>query len=305
MEIGTILTLLLLRGFWLESGLRAKSEKRADYIAVGGCCILLENGYIKIYRSLLSWEWYSDINTARLFLHLLLTANYEDKKWKGKTILRGQRLTSVSKLVEETGLSTKNIRTSLEKLKRTGEVAIEAASTYSLVTIVNYGNYQESYDYSGNQNGESSANERQTKGKLSANEGQQRNKANKAKKCNNDNKSKEGESASPRSASRGKSSRFVPPSVDEVAAYCAKRNNGIDAEQFVAFYASKHWMVGKNKMGDWKQSVITWEKRRKEEGKGADDRRDIPAYDPAKMSGWHNALDDEDEITQSPANEGR
>lgn len=56
---------------------------------------------------------------------------------------------------------------------------------------------------------------------------------------------------------------FIPPSVDDVRAYCEERKNGIDPESFVAFYASKGWMVGKNKMKDWKSAVITWEKSRK------------------------------------------
>ena len=55
--------------------------------------------------------------------------------------------------------------------------------------------------------------------------------------------------------------RFTPPSVEEVRAYCQQRNNGIDAEAFVAFYASKGWKVGNSPMKDWKQCVITWEKR--------------------------------------------
>ena len=62
-----------------------------------------------------------------------------------------------------------------------------------------------------------------------------------------------------------KSAAFVAPTVEEVAAYCKERNNGIDAEAFVAFYASKGWFVGKNKMKDWRQAVITWEKRSKEQ----------------------------------------
>lgn len=61
-----------------------------------------------------------------------------------------------------------------------------------------------------------------------------------------------------------KRGRFEPPTVDEVNEYCRQRNNGIDGEEFVAFYASKGWMVGKNKMTNWKQAVITWEKNRKE-----------------------------------------
>ena len=54
---------------------------------------------------------------------------------------------------------------------------------------------------------------------------------------------------------------FTPPTLDEVRAYCEERNNGIDAERFIDFYASKGWMVGKNKMKDWKACVRTWEKR--------------------------------------------
>ena len=61
-----------------------------------------EGSWIKIYRSLLDWEWYDDINTCRLFIHLLLTANYEDKKWHGMVIKRGQRFCSSVTLAWET-----------------------------------------------------------------------------------------------------------------------------------------------------------------------------------------------------------
>ena len=54
--------------------------------------------------------------------------------------------------------------------------------------------------------------------------------------------------------------KFEPPTVEAVAAYCSERGNTVDAEAFVAFYASKGWKVGKNSMKDWKSAVITWEK---------------------------------------------
>ena len=54
---------------------------------------------------------------------------------------------------------------------------------------------------------------------------------------------------------------FVPPTVEEVSAYCSERNNSIDPESFVNFYTSKGWMVGKNKMKDWKAAVRTWESK--------------------------------------------
>lgn len=57
-----------------------------------------------------------------------------------------------------------------------------------------------------------------------------------------------------------KRSVFVRPTVEEVAAYCAERNNGIDAQAFIDFYASKGWMIGKNPMKDWKAAVRTWER---------------------------------------------
>lgn len=59
---------------------------------------------------------------------------------------------------------------------------------------------------------------------------------------------------------RPASRRFTPPSVDDVSEYCAARGNGVDAQRFCDFYEAKGWMVGKNKMKDWKASVRTWEK---------------------------------------------
>lgn len=61
--------------------------------------------------------------------------------------------------------------------------------------------------------------------------------------------------------------RFTPPTVDEVRAYCQERDNNIDPENFVDFYASKSWMIGKNKMKDWKAAVRTWERRDNRNGK--------------------------------------
>ena len=57
-----------------------------------------------------------------------------------------------------------------------------------------------------------------------------------------------------------KTKRFTPPSREEVQAYCLERKNNVDAERFIDYYTSNGWMVGKNKMKDWKASVRTWEK---------------------------------------------
>lgn len=63
-------------------------------------------------------------------------------------------------------------------------------------------------------------------------------------------------------ANTGISQKFVPPTLQEVEEYCKERRNGVDAEMFVDFYASKGWLVGKTKMKDWKACVRTWERGR-------------------------------------------
>ena len=54
--------------------------------------------------------------------------------------------------------------------------------------------------------------------------------------------------------------RFIPPTREEVQAYCLERKNNVDAERFIDYYTSNGWMVGKNKMKDWKSAVRTWER---------------------------------------------
>lgn len=98
--------------------------------------------YIKLSRKILEWEWYSDINTKTLFLHMLLKANWKDGKFQGVDIPRGSFASSYQILALETGLSVKNVRTSLEHLKKTGEVAVNRHPKFSVFTIKNYIKYQ-------------------------------------------------------------------------------------------------------------------------------------------------------------------
>jgi hypothetical protein len=100
------------------------------------------NGWIKLHRKFLEWEWYDDTNSVRVFLHLLIKANHKDKNYRGTLIKRGQLVTGRTLLSEQTGLSEQQIRTVLNKLKSTGELTIKSTSKGSLVTLVNYGLYQ-------------------------------------------------------------------------------------------------------------------------------------------------------------------
>jgi hypothetical protein len=65
--------------------------------------------------------------------------------------------------------------------------------------------------------------------------------------------------------------KFIKPSIEEVRKYCQERKNNIDAEAFVNFYESKGWMIGKNKMKDWRASMRTWERSQKSQPRNSED----------------------------------
>ena len=79
-------------------------------------------------------------------------------------------------------------------------------------------------------------------------------------------KDKDKDNIKEKTPSESKRKVFVPPTVEEVRAYCTGRKNGIDPQSFVDFYSSKGWVVGKSPMKDWKAAVRTWEHSRKAEG---------------------------------------
>jgi hypothetical protein len=107
--------------------------------------------FITVDRKILKWEWYQDVKVFHLFLYFLLRANWQDGRWKGIEVKRGQLITGRLQLSKDTGLSEREIRTCLEKLKTTGEVTIKATSKYSVVTVCKYDVYQNKYDQTDHQ----------------------------------------------------------------------------------------------------------------------------------------------------------
>ena len=105
----------------------------------------MSDGWIKIFYRFTEWEWYSDTNMVRLFLHLLLRANYKPVKCRGETIPRGALVTSVDKLHHETGLSVQQIRTCLKRLISTNEITNRTTKHGSIITVCNYDRYQDDF----------------------------------------------------------------------------------------------------------------------------------------------------------------
>ena len=125
------------------------------------------SGWIKLHRALKDWEYYEDHNATRLLIHLLVSVNYEDKKWKDTTIKAGTLVTSWQNLAHETGLTLKQIRLAMTKLERAGEtvrnVAGKGAGKWQAVTLVKWDKLQGSDDEGGQIKGQEKGRTREGK----------------------------------------------------------------------------------------------------------------------------------------------
>lgn len=102
----------------------------------------MEGGWIKIHRSIEGWEWYGVPEVVAIWVHILVSANMKELKWKGITIPRGSFVTSMSKLSRETGLSVQQVRTCIDRLKSTSEITIKSTNKWTIVTVCKYDDYQ-------------------------------------------------------------------------------------------------------------------------------------------------------------------
>lgn len=139
------------------------------------------NGSIALNRQIFDWEWWGDHNVTRLWITILMLANWKDKQWQGKTIKRGSFITSYPSLADATGLSIQQVRTAISKLKSTGEIQQIVTNKYQLIIVVNYEKYQ---DLSSDDNSQSTDNQQSNNSQITDNQHQ----LNKGNKGNKDNK---------------------------------------------------------------------------------------------------------------------
>ncbi len=165
-----------------------------------------------------------------LFIHLLLIANHEPRQWKGIKIQKGQVVTGLDSLNKATGISIQSLRTCLGRMEKGRELTSKSTNRFRIITLCNYDTYQLTPNDTN----------KLTNKQLTANKNVKND-----KNVNNEKKK----------------SRFTPPTVDELREYSSSIDFGLDCQGFLDFYTSKGWMIGKNKMKDWKAAVRTWKKR--------------------------------------------
>lgn len=210
--------------------------------------------WIKLYPKILYWEWYNNTNVKVLFFHCLLKANFQERKWNGFIIERGQFVTSIATLSKELGLTPMQIRAAMQKLQKSEEITIRTTNRFTIITICKYASYQDTLNEQ-EQTNEQSDNKQIT---------------NKQQTNNNNNRIIDNidsidsienkENTTTKVDSVKKRNKFIPPSLTEVSAYCQKRNNGINPENFINYYQTNGWVQSKGKpIVDWQAAIRWWE----------------------------------------------
>lgn len=220
-------------------------------------------GWIKIHRKMLSNPVvFKDPDHLAVWMYLLLTASHKKHKtiFGGKPVFleAGQLITGRKKISEATGVNPSKVKRILNLFKTDQQIDQQATRYGSIITILEWDKYQENDQ----PNDQRVTNERPTSDQ----------RVTTIQEC------KEGK--------EGNKNIFKPPSVDEVRAYCLERKNNVSAEAFVDFYSSKGWMVGKNKMKDWKSAVRNWERYKKGENNNTEHKpiepKRYPEFPPEK-----------------------
>lgn len=206
-------------------------------------------GWICLHRCIQDhWIW-QDAHRFKWWVDLLLRANNKDAKVliDGSLIdcKRGQFITSLSKLADEWMVSRDTVRRFLDTLE--SDTMIIRVSTHKMtqITICNYESYQ---DVSTTDNTTDNTTDRQ----LTIQQTDTNNNIyNIPTSRNISNSNREG--------GKKTQTKFIPPTLEEVAAYCAERGKGVNAEKWFNHYTTVGWMVGKNRMKDWRAAVRKWE----------------------------------------------
>lgn len=100
-------------------------------------------GWLKLHRTIEDWEWYTDANVIRLFLHLLIKANYKPSRFRGIDVPVGSVVVGRSALSAQLGMSEQQVRTALGKLLSTNEITINSTNKFSIISICCWDKYQD------------------------------------------------------------------------------------------------------------------------------------------------------------------
>ena len=95
-------------------------------------------GFVKLPDNLTEWAWYCDNNTLSVYIRLIMAAAWKETNYKNVSLKRGQMVTTLPKLAEQSGLSIQQARTIFNRLKSTGKITVENTAKFSIITLLEY-----------------------------------------------------------------------------------------------------------------------------------------------------------------------
>lgn len=201
------------------------------------------NGFVKVFRKLKIWGWYKNSPVKDVFIHCLLSANFKDCQWEHQTINAGQFVTSRKHLAEELGFSEQVIRTAIKKLESTGEITSKTTNKYTVITVVNWEEYQGEEKSPTNN---VTNNQPTTNQQLTNNQPQMKNNKNRKNKKNSEKRA---------------CAREIPL-LFQISDFVKTNGLNVDAEKFFKHYSERDWLTADgNPIDDWQSVVISWHKK--------------------------------------------
>lgn len=209
------------------------------------------DGWFRLHRELVEKPiWLNSTPEQKAILITILSmANFKPNKWEWNgeqfELKEGQFVTSLESIASKAGkgISVQNVRTALNRFEKLKFLTNQSTKTGRLITVENWSIYQTDDDKPNKD-----ANKDLTKNQQTPNKELTPN-----KECKKEKKERNKES-----------SRFTPPTLDEVRSYCQEHEYSVDAEIFIDYYTSNGWMRGNTKIKDWKACVRTWERRNRD-----------------------------------------
>lgn len=234
----------------------------------------MEQGWVKLHRKFINWEWYDEPNVKSVFIDLILNANHQASAWHGHEIEKGSFVTSVADIAARNGLTTQQVRSALTKLEKTGEISKKSTNKNTLIIVLGYAKYQDLF-----------VEEQQTNNKQITNKQQTNNKQTTNSLYNKNEKNEENEkNIYKREPYKDSTDMYISaPTLDEVKRYIRDNSLKTNAQDFYDYYEGNGWTVARAPMRNWKAMCRKWSRSQITQKEKTGDITRPPTYDLEKI----------------------
>jgi len=231
-----------------------------------------ETGFIVLHRKLLEWKYFYSPYALKLWIYLLLRANWKTGYFLGVEIPRGSLATSMRRLALDTEMDVNTVRKWIKRFQEEDMITVKTSNRFTHIFINNYATFQDIAD-------EQSSTQHHTESHTQSHTQRPPNRTNKQ---SNKVTKKQIDSLGAVSA----------PDLMEVVEYVRAENLGVNPEKFYRFYHERNWMINGDPIHNWKSLLRNWAQNERKEAEGI--KIPMPQYgqppkkkiDLTTMPGW-------------------